>query len=154
MYNYLFTWSEKWKMHLNFDKCVVLRLSLKRLPIESVYNIDTHNLETVSSYSDLGVTIDTKLTFSTHVVSIVTDARRLLGMLKRTGNRLSVDALLMVYKTFVRTKLEYASVVWNSIDKVFSDKLEAVQLNFVKFLCYLVISLKSDLIIIHMMICL
>ena len=134
--NYLSAWSEKWKMHLNYAKCVVLRLSLKRLPIDRDYNIDTHNLEIVYSYSDLGVTLDTKLTFSTHVVSIVTDARRLLGMLKRFGKMLSVDALLMVYKTFIRTKLEYASVVWNSIDKVHSDKLEAVQRNFVKYVCY------------------
>ena len=129
-------WSEKWKMSLNYAKCVVLRLSLKRLPIDTVYKIGSHELELVNSYSDLGVILDTKLTFTPHVTSIISDSRRLLGMLKRFGKGLSTAALIAVYTAFVRTKLEYASIVWNSIGKVNSDKLEAVQRNFIRYLCY------------------
>jgi hypothetical protein len=48
-------------------------------------------------------------------------------MIKRFGKGLPVEALIIVYTTFVRTKLEYASTIWNSIGKVSIDRIEAVQ---------------------------
>jgi hypothetical protein len=135
--NRLFKWSEKWKMSLNFKKCVVLRIGLKRKPINYDYRINCQVLASVKTHCDLGVVLDQKLTFNSHVEGAVAGGRKLLGMIKRFGRGLSCRALVIVYVAFVRAKLEYASVIWNSIGKVNADKLEAVQKCFLRYICYI-----------------
>jgi hypothetical protein len=47
----------------------------------------------------------------------------------------SLDCLYMLHFTLIRSKLEYASVVWNSITTTDANKLERIQQKF-SALCY------------------
>ena len=51
-------WENKWQMDFNPDKCEVLRVTLKRKPIVSNYNIYGKVLQTVPAAKYLGVSID------------------------------------------------------------------------------------------------
>ena len=77
----LVTWSDNWKMSLNYSKCVVLHVTLKRKPINSIYHINSHRLESVNTHTDLGVALDSKMTFIAHVGGTVFSGRKLLGMI-------------------------------------------------------------------------
>jgi hypothetical protein len=84
----------------------------------------------------LGVLMDSKPHFHNHVDYILSQTIRLLGLIRTvTFSISSLQSLLMLYYTLFRPKLEYASVVWNSINSTDASKLERIQRNFVS-LCH------------------
>jgi hypothetical protein len=84
----------------------------------------------------LGVFIDSKLYFHSHVDYIFSQYIKLLGLIRNnTFSFSTLDSLLILYFSLVRPKLEYASVVWNSITSTDAKKLERIQRKFIA-LCY------------------
>ena len=58
-------------------------MTLKRTPARTTYHIGDVPREAVDEIRDLGVTLDTKLTFSLHISKIVSQAHRAFGLLIR-----------------------------------------------------------------------
>jgi hypothetical protein len=71
------------------------------------------NLKNSVCECDLGVFIDGNLTFDTQIAETVKKANRILGLIKRNFQYLTANCLLLLYKTLVRSILEYAQLVWN-----------------------------------------
>jgi hypothetical protein len=87
----------------------------------------------VSQLEDLGVIIDSKLSFSEHIRTIERTAFRALGFVLRAGREFSdVATLKILYITYVSSGLKYASLVWPPIYDVHSSLLERVQRRFLK----------------------
>src|SRR6188508_1656522 len=68
----LYDWSEKWLMKINVNKCKVLTLSTNKNFVDYKYGFqinqsDSVELERVSNMKDLGVTIDSELSFKDHI---------------------------------------------------------------------------------------
>jgi hypothetical protein len=85
---------------------------------------------------DLGVMLDIKLYFHCHVDFVYSQALRTLGLINFiTYNFSSLDSLVLLYIALIRSKLEYASVVWNKLTLTDSNKTENIQIKFVS-LCY------------------
>ena len=97
-------------------------------------------LEHVGEIQDLGVTLDTKLTFAPHVAIIVSRANRSLGLMIRsfqTGSRDSKfdrSALLSAYFSNVRSILEYCSVIWAGAANTHTVRVDRVQHKFLIWL--------------------
>jgi hypothetical protein len=80
---------------------------------------------------DVGVFFDTKLYFHNYVDFIFSECMKLLGLIRSIIFRFSsLDSLYVLYHTLVRSKLEYASVAWNSITSTDSAKLKRIQIKF------------------------
>ena len=66
-----------------------------------------------------------------HIDAIVGSAKGALGFIMRTlKHKFSIDAAKLLYVTLVRSKLEYACVIWNPFHDVHCDKIESVQKQF------------------------
>jgi hypothetical protein len=80
------------------------------------------------SIKDLSVFFDSKLYFHNHVNFLFSECMKLLGLICSITVRVSaLDCLYVLYFTFLRSKLECASVVLNSITSTDASKLEHIQ---------------------------
>lgn len=79
----LFGWCSANGMSLNISKCYVIRFTRKRRSFSRTYHINGAPLSEVDSIRDLGVTIDSKLQFSTHIQNITRKSFKTLGFIFR-----------------------------------------------------------------------
>jgi hypothetical protein len=103
-------------MRLNVNKTRVMPYSRKTNILSYEYQLCHTSIARTSSIKGLCVFFDSKLYFHTHVDFLFSKCIKLLGLIRSITFRFSsFDCLHMLYFTLVRSKLEYASVVWNSI---------------------------------------
>ena len=97
----------------------------KSLPPRIVFN---NNALTSPCQKHLGFVLDSKLSFNEHVNRKMNKCNRILGLMERLSLTLSRKQLLTIYKTFVRSHLDYADIICDkSFNDAFKDKLEKVQ---------------------------
>ena len=91
------------------------------------YKGRTVDLKTVNSEKDIGVTIDTNLSFEQHIQNQVNKANRNLGIIRRSFKYLDIEKFCLLYKALVRPQLEYAASVWSPYKRKDIDSIENVQ---------------------------
>ena len=72
------------------------------LTVIPLYNVKGVALESVDSYKDLGVIVDSHLLFDKHISEKVNKAYSMLGSLKRNFKDVSGECFINLYKTMVR----------------------------------------------------
>ena len=113
--NALEKWSKTWLLNFHPNKCNVLTLGkFENISHSHDYRLGDTTLEHVFSEKDLGVIIDSNLSFEEHILAQV-----------RKANSLSLFRQL--YTSFVRPHLEYAQVIWSPKLRKHSKLLEDVQ---------------------------
>ena len=73
---------------------------------------DKHKLKTITEEKDIGVIIDNKLSFSSHMAAKIKKANSVMGVIRRTYADLDRQSFLLLYKALVRPHVEYANQVW------------------------------------------
>jgi hypothetical protein len=130
-------WCNCNNLFLNVQKCHAMSYTNKSTTILFDYHIDHYLLTRDNMICDLGITFDTRLTFSNHINVIVSGALRSLGFIIRcTKNFSDIRSLKMLYFAFVRSRLEYGSIIWSSNCQTHIQNLEKVQRRFLKFLAH------------------
>ena len=132
-------WSLKNNMSLHEEKFEYLAHScnknnlMEHLPFSSdVYQYSTNKgiLSPVDRLRDLGVTVCSDLNWTTHIKAIADKARQKAAWVFSVFHTRSEETMLTLYKSLVRSLLEYCCPVWNP--KKISDiqELEGVQRTF------------------------
>ena len=100
-------------MTVNADKCESTRITHSRDNTSSNYTLGGKPLKSVQSVNDLGVTLSSNLSWSKHVGITTNKANKVLGIIKRTVDTGNPDTFSILYKSLVRSILEYAAPVWS-----------------------------------------
>ncbi|CAH2104164.1 unnamed protein product [Euphydryas editha] len=130
-------WCELNGMIINTNKSYHIKYTKKKVQLQSSYKLQSDTLQEVKEIRDLGVIMDTQLKFKVHMDTIVKQAARMLGFLKRnTKGFVSAQTKIMLYNSLVRSKLEFASVVWSPQYTAPSQRLERLQRSFTRYLAY------------------
>lgn len=131
--NNLFSWCKLNLMDLNLEKCKHMRFSRKVFALVP-FNLGAHQLEPVNFFNDLGILLDTRLSFVSHINSISNKARGVLAFIKRWGKEFTDPYVLkQLYTSVVRPILEYGSIIWDPQYNVHADKIESIQKQFLLF---------------------
>ena len=126
-------WESSWLMSFNAAKCQVLQVTNKRKPISASYKIHGHTLEVVSSAKYLGVHLDSRLSFNTHVDNIAKKAKSTRAFLSRNISHCSPKVKEAAYTTFIRPTVEYASSAWDTHTQRNTKKIEQIQRSSARF---------------------
>ena len=86
-----------------------------------------NQIEEVQSHKHLGVTLSHDLSWKEHIESMITSAGKCLDVLNALKFRLDRTTLDRLYKAFIRSKLEYASIVWDNCTTELRATIEKVQ---------------------------
>lgn len=134
-------WSEQWQLKFHPQKCHVLKLGSKKS--DGVYKMSGINemgettdlvLAECEFEKDLGVYIDNSLCFRQHVATSTTKANRMMGIIRRSFDFLTVSMFLYLFKALVRPVLEYGHSVWQPHHKMLCQEVENVQRRATKLL--------------------
>ena len=113
----------------SFINCCHILLELLEKKTEFQINdlVTLPNRYNMFIIKDLGVIMDSSLTFETHIQQKIGKANSMVGLIRRTFTHLDEEIFLYLYKTLVRPHLEYANCVWNPSKLKLIDALENVQ---------------------------
>ncbi len=121
-------WSRNNNLDFNSSKCKVLTITRKKSPLIYVYQMNSKAVSRVEKEKDLGVCVNSNLTWNDHIFTITAKGNRMLGLLKRTCPLLTNTTVRRtLYLTLVRSQLTYATEVWSPHTTKLMSKVESVQ---------------------------
>ena len=123
-------WCCKNSLLINPHKTKVLAVGvpqlLQKLSSFSVTLFDKE-LTPVPVVKDLGVLLDTRLSYNEHIIKTASNCLFKLKQINRIKHLLDRKTLLLVINSFVFSKLQYCSTVWSNTSNSNIDKLQKVQ---------------------------
>jgi ribonuclease HI len=126
---------EKWSAETGFrcsaTKTTIMRISRRRNK-EALEPLQLYGqpLTQVQHQTYLGITFDSRLTFSTHITTLKNDCLRRLNLLKaiaHTNWGSDERTILRTYRATIRSKLDYGSPAYGSATRSQLCKLDTIQ---------------------------
>ena len=97
----------------------MLSYSLMIQPPNIDVSIDNLILEQVSEYKFLGVIIDDKLKWKSHILEVITKLCKINGVLHKIRNNITIDSLRQIYLSIAYPHLLYCSAVWGGTFRIY-----------------------------------
>lgn len=129
-------WCHRFRLSLNSEKSFYMRYTLRTDVLIGAYEVDGVRLRLENTCIDLGVRFDTKLTFRQHIFELIAKCYKTFGFVYRNAKDLSTECITALFFALIRSRLEYAAMVWDPIYMVHINSIESVQRSFLKYLSF------------------
>ena len=128
-------WAHQWKMQFNPDKnkqaIQVIFSQKKDAVIHPAVLFNGSEVAVKIEHKHLGMILDSKLNFHSHIREAIIKARRGIGIIRFLSKYVSRDVLDQIYKLYVRPHLDYGDIIYHKYDPEFkldfTKKLESTQ---------------------------
>ena len=91
---------------------VVFSRKLKQLHHPEIY-FNGVEVKTVEFHKHLGLILDSKLTFASHINEKISKARKGIGIIKSLSRFLSIKTLNLIFKMYIRPHLDFCDVIYH-----------------------------------------
>ena len=142
--NKVYQWLISNKLTLNLKKSnfVIFRPYQKRLPFipkirtnDPVRNTPVY-LECKEYVKYLGVLIDYKLSWKSHIDSVALKISKTIGLLSKLRHFVPTHTLISIYNSLIAPYLRYGLVAWGQASKTELDKLLILQKRALRFIFF------------------
>ena len=119
-------WSDDSKLRFHPDKMACMRITLKDQGTIHNYTLKDKFLSNSNEEKDLGIIIDSKLSFEKYMQTKINKADSAMGIIRRTMDYLHCENFKLLFTALVRPHLDYANPVWSPSSKKHVQVLEIV----------------------------
>lgn len=132
------SWCEDNRLYFNIQKCCcVTYSSSKNSNVVFQYKMGSEVLTRRDDVKDLGVNFSANMKFSYHIEKMCNNAMKMLGfVIRSTRDFKTINSIIYLYKTLVRSKLEYCIQVWDPGADFLSQRIETIQNKFIRYIYY------------------
>ena len=125
-------WAFQWKMQFNPDSNKQAQEVIFSKKAESNNSLplicNKTKVKTCQSQKHLGLILSKRLNFTEHLNSKISKCDKLIGIIKKLTINFPRNALLRTYKSFIRSHLDYADIIYDKPNNAsFKTKIENVQ---------------------------
>lgn len=108
------SWFTANNLVLNVEKTQLIKFSYSKRWLPTAYNSEQQTLTTVNAANFLGVAIDSRLDWKSHIDSLCTSLAKNCFALSVLAQNISIDTALAAYHAYVDSKLRYGIIFWGS----------------------------------------
>ena len=127
-------WAYQWKMQFNPDPkkqanaVIFSHKSVSHGLSHPPIKFNERDIKKCNHQKHLGVILDSSLNFNTHIDQKIKKCNKLIGLLRRLSVNLPRNALLTIYKSFIRPHLDYGDILYDKPNnEIFQNKIERIQ---------------------------
>jgi len=110
-------WATQWKMEFNPDptkQASELLFTVKRdSPDHPPLYFNGNLVNKVKEYKHLGLILDRRLSFKSHINEKVTKTKKIIGTIKHLSKYLPLKTLILLYKSLVRHHFDYCDIIFH-----------------------------------------
>jgi hypothetical protein len=137
----LLNWVDSNGLKLNLGKTNYMIFSRQKIDIPRGMSIANRKIERKNEARFLGVILDDKLAFSTHIRTLKSKMSRYVGIMYRLKSLVPTKIMLQIYHSFIQSHVNFCSLVWGftaktNIDSLFSSQkkgIRAIMPGFVRY---------------------
>ena len=140
--NEVVLWSLHNNMALHEDKFIYLRYCttkstlLRELPFTAEFAEYTtpsgHTLKPAKTARDLGVHLSADYTWTHHISEMIINARKTASWVLGVFKDRSIPVMMELYKSLVRSRVEYCCPLWNPLEIADIQNIEDIQRQFTR----------------------
>lgn len=131
-------WGFDWGFRFSIDKTKTVFFTRKRIQEDKKLRLYGREIERLSSFKFLGVTLDSRLTFAEHIRKVEGKCKKVVNVMRcLTGKEwgASCSSLKSIYVALIRSVLDYGSIVVGAAAKSLIKRLEVVQTQALRVCC-------------------
>jgi ribonuclease HI len=140
-------WCRKWGFRINPKKTIYILFTNKRIPKDITIVINKKSISPSNSAKFLGITFDKRLTWKKHFTNIIHSCMPKINLLRNlTGHHWGArkTTLLTIYRTIIRSRLEYGSSLFYSASQHQLKRLDRIQTRCLRICCGALLSTPTS----------